>query len=210
MKRLFDFFFSLLGLILLSPVFLIVAILIKWTSTGPVFFIQTRIGQHGRIFPIYKFRTMSENAEQTGQLTIGADPRITGVGHFLRKTNIDELPQLINVLKGEMSLVGPRPEVPKYVALYNEGQKKVLNAKPGMTDYASLKYRNESELLGNSKNPEEYYVNKVIPEKLALNLDYINNQSFLLDIKLILWTIFDIVKSFYKRLLSRLLHLFLK
>lgn len=210
MKRLFDFFFSVLGLLLISPLFLIVALLIKLTSFGPVFFMQTRIGQNGRIFQIYKFRTMRENAEKKGQLTIGADPRITGLGHFLRKTNIDELPQLINVLKGQMSLVGPRPEVPKYVDLYNEEQKKVLNVKPGMTDYASLKYRNESELLGNSKNPEEYYVNIVMPEKLALNMEYIRNRSFLLDIKLILWTILDILNSLYKRLFSGLLHLFLK
>lgn len=194
-KRLFDFFSSLFGLIVLGPLFFIVALLVKLTSSGPVFFRQERVGQHEKIFRIYKFRTMEVDAEKKGQLTIGKDVRITGIGHVLRKTNIDELPQLINVLKGEMSLVGPRPEVPKYVALYTVEQKKVLNAKPGMTDYASLKYRSESELLGKSKNPEEEYIMKVMPEKLALNLEYIRNRSFILDIKLIVQTIADILKS---------------
>lgn len=202
-KRLFALLLSLFGLLLLSPLLLIVALIIISTSRGPVFFQQNRVGQYGRFFRIYKFRTMEVDAEKKGQLTVGKDERITGIGHLLRKTNIDELPQLINVLKGEMSLVGPRPEVPRFVALYTDEQRKVLNIKPGMTDYASLKYRNENELLGNSKNPEEYYITDVMPKKLALNLEYINTKSMILDVKLIIYTIIDIIKSIYSSLFRK-------
>ncbi len=194
-KRLFDFSSSLAGLIVLSPLLLIIGLLIKLDSSGPVFFRQNRVGLHGKQFNIYKFRTMTAEAEELGKhITIGRDPRITRIGHFLRRSNLDELPQLINVLKGEMSIVGPRPEVPKYVELYTEEQRKVLSVKPGMTDYASIEFRNEDDMLASSSNPEEYYINELMPKKLTRNLEYINNQSLLLDIKLILETLKRIVQ----------------
>ena len=157
-KRIFDFFAALIGIIILSPIFIIVSIAIKLDSPGNIMFLQKRVGKCGKEFDIFKFRTMVTNAERLGkQITVGKDNRITKVGAFLRKYKIDELPQLFNVLKGDMSLVGPRPEVPKYVALYNEEQKKVLSVRPGITDLASLKYSDENDILGKVENPEKCY-----------------------------------------------------
>ncbi len=193
-KRIFDLFSSAVGLVILSPLFLLIAILIKLDSTGPVFFRQKRIGLKGKMFNIYKFRTMLANTKaEDRQITIGLDSRITRLGRILRKFNLDELSQLINVLKGEMSLVGPRPEVPKYVELYSEGQKKVLSVKPGMTDYASIEFNKESEILASSSHPNDDYVKKIMPQKIILNLKYINDRSILLDFMLILRTLREIL-----------------
>lgn len=190
LKRLFDIIFSLFGLIILLPIFLIIAIAIKIDSNGPVFFKQTRVGKNGKEFKILKFRTMIADAEKKGmQITVSGDNRITRVGRFLRKYKLDELPQLVNVLLGDMSFVGPRPEVPKYVALYNEYQKNVLKVKPGITDLASIEYRNENDLLAQSNDPEKVYIEEIMPKKLELNLEYIRNFSVINDIKLILKTI---------------------
>lgn len=190
LKRIFDIVVSFVGLVILSPLFLILAIAIARDSKGPVFFKQTRVGRNGVPFKIYKFRTMIEDAEAKGmQLTVGNDSRITEVGAFLRKTKIDELPQLINVLKGEMSFVGPRPEVPKYVELYTEDQRQVLMVRPGITDLASIEYRNESDLLASTDNPEKIYVEQIMPKKLDLNMRYIERISFVTDIGIIFRTI---------------------
>jgi lipopolysaccharide/colanic/teichoic acid biosynthesis glycosyltransferase len=189
-KRIFDLICSTLGLIILSPVLIIIAIRIKTGSDGPMFFKQIRIGQNNEEFEILKFRTMVVDAEKLGrQITVGNDSRITKIGAFLRKYKLDELPQLINVFKGEMSLVGPRPEVPKYVKLYNAEQIKVLEVKPGITDLASIRYRDENELLGEAENPDDFYINTIMPDKLALNLQYINKNNVFLDIYIILKTI---------------------
>lgn len=190
LKRIFDIVVSFVGLVILSPLFLILAIAIARDSKGPVFFKQTRVGRNGVPFKIYKFRTMVEDAEARGmQLTVGDDSRITNVGTFLRKTKIDELPQLINVFKGEMSFVGPRPEVPKYVGLYTEDQRQVLMVRPGITDLASIEYRNESELLATADNPEKVYIEEVMPRKIELNKEYIRNMSLVSDMRIILKTI---------------------
>lgn len=189
-KRLFDIICSTLGLIVLSPLFLVVAIWIKIDSPGPIIFQQTRVGKNSQEFKIYKFRTMVVQAESLGkQITVGDDSRITKSGKFLRKYKLDEFPQLFNVLKGEMSLVGPRPEVPKYVALYTEQQREILTIPPGITDLASIKFRNESELLAQANNPEEFYINNIIPEKIALNRQYINQTGLVTDLKIIWQTI---------------------
>lgn len=189
-KRLFDLLVSFIGIIILSPILIIIATSIKIDSRGKVLFLQKRVGQHGKIFNIYKFRTMVTDAEKLGkQITVGKDKRITRIGSFLRKYKLDELPQLFNVLKGEMSFVGPRPEVPNYVRLYNEMEKKVLSVKPGITDFASIKYRNENEILGKVSNPEEYYINVIMKNKLELNLRYIDKNNIFLDIKIILETL---------------------
>ncbi|EHJ02061.1 MULTISPECIES: sugar transferase [unclassified Clostridium] len=189
-KRIFDFVCSTLGLIILSPILIIIAIRIKTDSDGPVFFRQIRVGEKNREFEILKFRTMVVNAEKLGrQITVGNDSRITKIGAFLRKYKLDELPQLINVFKGDMSLVGPRPEVPRYVKLYDEKQKKVLEVKPGITDLASIRYRDENDLLGEAENPDEFYINTIMPDKLALNLEYINRNNIFIDIYIILKTI---------------------
>ena len=189
-KRIFDIVCSGLGLIILSPFLLFVAIRIKMDSDGPVFFKQIRVGEKGREFKILKFRTMVVDAEKLGrQITVGNDSRITKIGAFLRKYKIDELPQLINVFKGDMSLVGPRPEVPRYVNMYTEEQRKVLDVKPGITDLASIRYRDENELLGQAENPDEFYINTIMPDKLALNMEYINKSNVFLDIYIILKTI---------------------
>ncbi|VYU31458.1 sugar transferase [Clostridium tertium] len=189
-KRLFDFLVSLVGVIILSPIFIIVSIAIKLDSKGNVLFLQKRVGRYGKEFNIYKFRTMVTDAEKLGkQITVGKDSRITKVGAFLRKFKIDELPQLLNVLKGDMSLVGPRPEVPKYVSLYNETQKKVLCVRPGITDIASLRYKDENDILGKVENPEEYYINVIMKDKLDLNLEYIEKSNLFFDIYLIIKTI---------------------
>ena len=189
-KRIFDLICATLGLIALSLVLIGIAIKIKAGSDGPVFFKQIRVGEKGREFEILKFRTMVVDAEKLGkQITVGNDNRITKIGAFLRKYKLDELPQLINVFKGDMSLVGPRPEVPRYVKLYNEEQKKVLEVKPGITDLASIRYRDENDLLGGVENPEEFYINTIMPDKLALNLEYISKNNIVFDIYIILKTI---------------------
>ena len=189
-KRIFDFICSTLGLIILSPVFIVIVIKIKTDSNGPVFFKQIRVGEKEKEFEILKFRTMVVDAEKLGrQITVGNDSRITKVGGFLRKYKLDELPQLINVFKGDMSLVGPRPEVPRYVKLYNEEQRKVLEVKPGITDLASIRYRDENDLLGEAENPDDLYINTIMPDKLALNLVYINKNNIFFDIYIILKTI---------------------
>jgi lipopolysaccharide/colanic/teichoic acid biosynthesis glycosyltransferase len=193
MKRLFDVLASALGLLLLSPVLLIAALLVKLDSRGPVFFKQERVGRNFHPFLIYKFRTMVEDAPKMGAaITAGADPRITRVGHVLRRTKIDELPQLINVLKGEMSLVGPRPEVPRYVTMFRQDYEKILKVRPGITDLASLKYRDEAAVLAAAIDPEKEYVARVLPEKIELAKEYIHDTSFLFDLKLILRTLMRI------------------
>ena len=192
MKRLFDFFASFFGLIVLSPLFIIIALVIGIGSKGGVFYKQTRVGKNNKDFKVYKFRSMVIDADKKGLLSIGKggrDPRVTKIGYALRKYKLDELPQLINVIKGEMSLVGPRPEVRKYVDLYSEKEKHVLEVRPGITDIASITYRNENDLLSQSDNPEEYYIKEIMPKKLSLSLNYIQTRSFLSDIKLIIKTI---------------------
>lgn len=193
LKRLFDIVASFCGIVILFPLIVIVSILIKLTSKGPVLFKQVRVTKNGRLFKIYKFRTMRENSEGNKQITVGNDSRITGVGHILRKTKLDELPQLFNVLKGEMSLVGPRPEVPKYVELYTEEQREILKVSVGITDYASIYFSNESELLGEAENPEEFYIKKIMPYKIELNKKYIKEIGIVTDIKLIILTILKIL-----------------
>lgn len=189
MKRLFDFLASSLGLLLLSPVLLLIALWITLESSGGPFYLQERIGKDGQPFKLFKFRSMRKGSDQKGLLTVGKDPRITKSGAFIRKYKLDELPQLINVFVGDMSLVGPRPEVRKYVDLYTPEQRKVLSMKPGITDWASIKYRNESELLGQSSNPEETYIQQIMPDKLRINLNYIHQHSFCMDLRIILLTI---------------------
>ncbi|MFD1780017.1 sugar transferase [Fredinandcohnia salidurans] len=194
-KRFFDIVVSLIGLIILSPLLLIIAILIKVDSKGPVFFKQVRVGQHEKEFEILKFRTMVVDAEKHGkQITVGKDSRITKVGYFLRKYKLDEFPQLINVLFGDMSLVGPRPEVPKYTKFYNKEQKAIFEIKPGITDYASIKYSNESELLGRAENPEKTYIEEIMVDKLRYNLEYLRNRSVIEDMSIILKTVLKILK----------------
>lgn len=190
LKRLFDIFFALLGLVILAPLFFILIIIIQLESKGKPFYKQTRIGKNGVPFDMYKFRSMYANADKMGLLTVGMnDNRVTPSGYFIRKYKIDELPQLINVLLGDMSLVGPRPEVSKYVAMYNDEQKQVLSIKPGITDYASIEYRNENGILSQSPEPEHTYIHEIMPAKLQLNMKYIQEQSFLTDVKIILNTI---------------------
>jgi lipopolysaccharide/colanic/teichoic acid biosynthesis glycosyltransferase len=186
MKRLFDIVASLLALGLLLPVLLVLALAVALTSPGGAFFRQVRVGRHGRPFELLKFRSMRPGSEARGQITVGErDPRITGVGYFLRRTKLDELPQLINILKGDMSVVGPRPEVPKYVALYSPEQRAVLTVRPGLTSLASIAYINENEVLGRSADPERTYVEEVMPAKLALDLTYVREQSVMLDMTII-------------------------
>lgn len=193
-KRIFDLLFTFVGVIVLLPLFLAIAVWIKLDSPGPVFFRQTRIGQFGREFTIYKFRTMVANAEALGkQITATDDQRITRSGKFIRRYKLDELPQLFNVFKGEMSLVGPRPEVPKYVALYMPEQRLVLEVSPGITDLASLKFRNESDLLAGVPNPEELYIQEIMPQKLELNLNYIAQASLRFDLLIILKTLWQVL-----------------
>ena len=193
--RLLDIMLSLLGLLFLLPIFLILAVWIKFDSQGSIFFRQIRVGKDGRDFRIYKFRTMIVNAEKMGIITIGErDPRITNSGYFLRKYKLDELPQLINVLKGEMSFVGPRPEVRKYVEMYNQEQLKILTVKPGITDYASIEYINEDEILGKSSDPEKTYIEEIMPQKIKYNMKYINNKTVIEYFKIIFLTIIKIIK----------------
>ncbi|MGV8150031.1 MAG: sugar transferase [Alkaliphilus sp.] len=195
MKRVFDVCASFIGLALLLPILLVISIIIKLDSKGPVFFRQVRVGKDGKEFEIFKFRTMVVDAEKKGmQITVGRDSRITKYGHFLRKTKLDELPQLINVLIGDMSFVGPRPEVPKYVAMYDESQRKILKVRPGITDLASIEYRDENTLLAQSETPEETYIEEIMPRKIELNIKYIKNLSVTYDIGLILRTFYVVVK----------------
>jgi lipopolysaccharide/colanic/teichoic acid biosynthesis glycosyltransferase len=193
-KRILDLLVSGFGLMLLFPFFLLIALIIKLDSSGPVFYLQVRVGQNGKLFKLFKFRTMRTGADKFTAITVGnRDPRITAAGYYLRKFKVDELPQLINVFIGNMSLVGPRPELKKFVDLYNVEQAKVINVKPGITDYASIEFRNENELLEGKPDPIDYYVREIMPAKLALNLQYIREQSLWTDLKIItstIWLIF--------------------
>lgn len=194
--RALDCCLSLIALVIISPVFLVIALLVKLTSTGPVFYRQVRVGKHGKDFMLYKFRTMYVNAESKGLLTVGGrDNRITAFGYFLRKFKLDELPQVLNVLKGEMSIVGPRPEVRKYVDLYNAEQLRVLNVLPGITDYASIAYRNENELLAGVANAEQFYINEIMPRKIELNSTFISNRNLKQYFYIIYKTIITSVKG---------------
>jgi lipopolysaccharide/colanic/teichoic acid biosynthesis glycosyltransferase len=189
-KRTFDMLFALLLLLLLFPLLLIFALAIASTSAGGAFFRQERVGRNGRPFRLLKFRTMRPGSEAKGQLTIGGrDPRITSVGYFLRKTKLDELPQLWNVLIGDMSVVGPRPEVPKYVAMYSAEQRIILSVRPGITGMASIHYIDENELLARSADPERAYIEEVMPAKLALDMRYVKEQGLGLDLRIILATV---------------------
>jgi len=193
-KRIFDLVFSLLGIIFLSPVFLFVIILLKLDSEGSIIYKQVRVGLNLKNFELYKFRTMYKDADKKGLLTVGDhDNRITRIGYWLRKYKIDELPQLFNILKGEMSFVGPRPEVLKYVELYDAVQKRVLTVKPGITDWASIRFINENQLLENSDDPENYYINTIIPTKVSENLKYIDHNNLWIDLKIISFTLKSII-----------------
>lgn len=193
-KRVFDVFFSVVGLFFLLPIFLVVIILLKLDSKGSVFYKQLRVGLNQKNFELIKFRTMYTNSDRAGLLTIGDhDSRITRVGCWLRKYKIDELPQLINILKGEMSFVGPRPEVLKYVMMYDAFQKKVLTVKPGITDWASIQYIDENQLLANAEDPESFYINTIIPSKITQNLKYIEHHNLWVDLKIISYTLKSII-----------------
>lgn len=194
-KRTFDVLSSTVGLIVLSPLFLIVSIWIKMDSRGPVFYRQDRVGKGNKDFKIIKFRSMHMDADKKGVLTVGEkDPRVTRSGYLIRKFKIDEFPQLINVLKGEMSIVGPRPETRKYINHYTDDQLRVLCVRPGITDWASIKYRNENDLLAKSNNPEQTYINRILQDKIRYKLEYVDNQSFFTDLKIIFLTFWVILK----------------
>ena len=194
MKRIFDIVASGIGLILLSPLFVILAIWIKCDSIGPVFYKQVRVGRNNMDFQLFKFRSMRVGSDKKGLITVGGhDPRITRSGYYIRKYKLDEFPQLINVFKGDMSLVGPRPEVRKYVDMYTEEQMHVLDVRPGITDLASIRYRNENELLERVNDPDKYYVEVIMPDKLRINLEYVARHSFTFDIRLIFQTFRAIV-----------------
>jgi lipopolysaccharide/colanic/teichoic acid biosynthesis glycosyltransferase len=194
-KRLFDVLAAGAGLVLLAPLLLAMALWIKLDSPGPVLFRQQRVGRHGVPFDIYKFRTMADRPDAGRQLTVGRDPRITRAGHFLRRSKLDELPQLLNVLQGTMSLVGPRPEVPRYVACYPpEARKAVLSVAPGITDLASILYKEESEILGRAADPERAYIETILPVKLAYYQRYVRERSFWLDLRIIFQTLAAIVR----------------
>jgi putative undecaprenyl-phosphate galactose phosphotransferase len=193
--RFFDFILSLVGLVVLAPIFIVLAIWIKIDSKGPVFYKQVRVGQNGIDFGLFKFRSMVVDADKKGLITVGGrDPRITRSGYFIRKYKLDELPQLINVLVGDMSLVGPRPEVRKYVELYTDEQQKVLSVKPGITDYASIEYMDENEILGKSNDPEKTYIEEIMPEKIKYNMKYIQNKNVSEYFKIIFLTLLKIVR----------------
>ena len=196
MKRLFDIIASGLGLICLSPLFAVLAVWIKCDSKGPVFYRQVRVGRNNRDFRIYKFRSMRPDSDKLGLITVGGrDPRVTRSGYYIRKYKLDEFPQLINVFIGDMSLVGPRPEVRKYVDMYTPEQMRVLSVRPGITSLASLHYRNENELLAQAEDPDRCYVEKVMPDKLAIDLEYVPKANLLTDIRLIFATIASIIKE---------------
>jgi lipopolysaccharide/colanic/teichoic acid biosynthesis glycosyltransferase len=193
-KRCFDMVFSLIGLMLLTPLLLLISFIIIIDSKGPVFFIQGRVGKNNEDFNIYKFRTMRIQSESKGLLTLGNhDSRITQVGYFLRRYKIDEFPQLLNILKGDMSFVGPRPELRYYVNFYSEDDLRIFEVRPGITGLASLKYRNEVELLKAAENPEEFFIKTIIPDKLKYNKEYIKRRNFFFDLKLIFITIVQVV-----------------
>ena len=195
MIRLIDIIFSAVGLLLLSPLFLIIYILIRYESKGGGFYCQQRVGKDGRMFGLYKFRSMRTGSDKKGLITVGGhDSRITRMGYFIRKYKIDELPQLWNVLKGDMSLVGPRPEVKKYVDLYTEEQRRVLSIRPGITDYASIEYVDENEILGKADNPDRVYVEEIMPAKIKLNMRYIENRSLKEYFKIIGLTFINIFR----------------
>ena len=199
-KRGFDAIVALAGLIVLAPLFAVIAMLIKADSPGPVFFRQERMGKGFRPFRIYKFRTMVKDASRMGgALTASGDPRVTRIGKLLRQTKIDELPQLINILRGDMSVVGPRPEVRQYVELFRNNYEIILAVRPGITDPASLKYRDESSLLARSENPEQEYIQRVLPDKLRLGEEYVRQSSLLLDLILIFKTILAVIPRLYAR-----------
>ena len=194
MRRALDITFALLGLVLLSPLLACIAAAMKVADRGPIFFSQTRVGQFGRPFRMHKFRTMVPNAEQQGiPLTVGADRRITRVGHWLRRTKLDELPQLWNVVKGDMSLVGPRPEVPRYVAFYTAEQRRVLSVRPGITDPASLQFFDEAACLARMPDPEAAYVTLILPHKLAMNLNYLRRRTLASDVVVVLATLWRLM-----------------
>ena len=196
MKRLFDILFSLMVLSLFFPFGILIALLILISSPGGVFFRQERIGLHGKPFRLFKFRSMRRDSEKSGTLTVGMkDSRITKIGVFIRKFKLDEFPQFINVLVGNMSVVGPRPEVKEFVDLYTEEQKKVLEVKPGITDYASIAYFNENEILAKSNNPRETYIKEVLPDKIKINQKYLNNPTLIHDFRIIWKTIIRIFKN---------------
>ncbi|CCY36112.1 putative glycosyl transferase [Alistipes sp. CAG:831] len=189
MKRLFDITASGLGLLVLSPLFLVLALWIKLDSPGPVFYRQVRVGRGNKDFRLFKFRSMRVGSDKKGLITVGGhDPRVTRSGYYIRKYKLDELPQLINVFIGDMSLVGPRPEVRKYVDLYTPEQLRVLDVRPGITDMASIRYRNENELLEQAADPEQYYRDVVMQDKLRINLEYVADHSFVKDLKIIFMT----------------------
>lgn len=193
-KRLFDFVSSLLGILILSPLLFVIAAMIICTDGKPVLFEQERVGFLGKRFRIYKFRTMVVNADKEGrQITVGADKRITHTGVWLRQTKLDELPQLFNVIRGEMSLVGPRPEVPHYVSLYTQEQRQVLNLVPGITDVASIRYRHESEILAQADDPDAAYIFEIMPEKIRLNLEYARTATLWKDIGILVQTFLKIL-----------------
>jgi lipopolysaccharide/colanic/teichoic acid biosynthesis glycosyltransferase len=193
MIKFFDLLLSFLGLIFLSPFFILIALFIKLSSNGPVLYKQSRVGLNGAEFNVYKFRSMRMNSDKLGLITVGdRDPRVTEIGYFLRKYKLDELPQLINVLKGDMSLVGPRPDVKNYVDFYTDEQRKVLSIRPGITDWASIYYRDENVILGQSTDPEKDYIEKIMPEKLNYNLIYIQNYGVVEYFKIIIYTLWHI------------------
>jgi len=193
-KRIFDFISSFFFLFLFFPFFILLSILIKIDSKGPIFFTQIRVGKNNKDFLLLKFRTMKVAQENSSLITIGNDNRITNIGNILRKYKLDELPQLINILKGEMSVVGPRPEVRKYVDMYSSSQLEVLSVKPGLTDPSSIKFSNESELLGTAANPEKYYTETLMPLKIEISLNYVRTQTFVGDLRIIFQTFSKIFK----------------
>lgn len=193
-KRAFDIIFALFGVAILSPFFILIATLIKLTSRGPIFYRGIRTGLHGKTFRIFKFRTMIENAEKTGgPSTAHNDPRLTRIGRFLRKYKLDELPQLINILKDEMSFVGPRPQVEKYTKLYKGEEKIILSVRPGLTDYASIEYVNLDKILGDER-VDEKYLREIEPGKNKLRIKYVRERSFLIDCKIIFYTFLQLLK----------------
>lgn len=194
MKRLFDIIASGLGLIVLSPLFAVLAVWIKADSPGPVFYRQTRVGRGNRDFRLYKFRSMRPDSDKLGLITVGGhDPRVTRSGYYIRKYKLDEFPQLINVFVGDMSLVGPRPEVRKYVDMYTPEQMRVLSVRPGITSLASIRYRNENDILAAASDPDRCYIEQVMPDKLAIDLEYVDRATFWNDIKLIFSTFREII-----------------
>ncbi|HIF9528294.1 TPA: sugar transferase [Photobacterium damselae] len=195
MKRFFDFICSFLGLIILSPIIILIIVWIKCDSDGPIFFLQQRVGLNGKLFNIFKFRTMIPDAEKKGlKVTVGIDPRITKSGHFLRKTKLDELPQLLNVFLGQMSIVGPRPEVPEFMNEYSTNiRSKILSVRPGITDLASIEFTNEAEILAGSLEPKRKYIDDIMPIKAKYYLDYVDNHNFFNDVKIIILTLKKII-----------------